>query len=255
MLLPLQIASGSEHVAMLTSEGNLLTMGCPKQGQLGRVSAQDGGSRENAHNHLKPSKVPVVVAEGALPVTFDRVWAGGYTTIARERSTGSLYAFGLNNFCQLGTFEDSSSQTELNLYSPKRMSSCAGHRWKMVSAGEHHTLLLREDGAVFALGRKEYGRLGLGASTPPDGKDQATPAQVPGLSDCVEVSCGEIVSYAIDSQGRLFSWGCGGNLQLGHKGEADKYEPEQVAGRLVGRKVLAVSGGGQHAVVLAAPAV
>lgn len=124
-----------------------------------------------------------------------------------------------------------------------------------MSAGEHHTLLLREDGAVFTLGRKEYGRLGLGLSTPADGKDQETPAQVLKLSDCVDVSCGEIVSYAIDSKGRLFSWGCGGNYQLGHKGEEDKYEPEQVAGRLAERKVLAVSGGGQHAVVLVAPAV
>ncbi|XP_077546740.1 regulator of chromosome condensation-like isoform X1 [Haemaphysalis longicornis] len=253
-----QIASGSEHVAMLTAEGDLLTMGCPKQGQLGRVSAKmaaEGDCRANSRLYLTPTKVPVVEPEGGKSVAFDSVWAGGYTTIARQRDTGLLYGFGLNNFRQLGSFEGSSNKAELCLYSPEPMSSCSGHRWKLVSAGEHHTLLLREDGTVFTLGRKEYGRLGLGVSTPADGKDQETPAQVLKLSDCVDVSCGEIVSYAIDSKGHLFSWGCGGNYQLGHKGEEDKYEPEQVAGRLAERKVLAVSGGGQHAVVLAAPAV
>ncbi|KAH8029890.1 hypothetical protein HPB51_005097 [Rhipicephalus microplus] len=100
--------------------------------------------------------------------------------------------------------------------------------WKLVSGGQHHTLLLSEEGAVFSLGRKEYGRLGLGESTPAGNNDQDKPAP--------------------DS---LHSWGFGTNGQLGHGGDDDLFEPKAVAGKFAGKKALVVSGGGQHAVILA----
>ena len=38
-------------------------------------------------------------------------------------------------------------------------------QWENISAGQHHTLALDTDGRVYSVGRKEYGRLGLGADT------------------------------------------------------------------------------------------
>ncbi|KAH6946206.1 hypothetical protein HPB50_012160 [Hyalomma asiaticum] len=127
----------------------------------------------------------------------------------------------------------------------------SGSRWKLVSGGQHHTLLLSEEGSVFSLGRKEYGHLRLGTSMPANNDDQATPSQVPGLSGCADISCGEAVSYAIDGEGRLHSWGFGTNGQLGHGGDDDLFEPKVVAGKFAGKKTLVVSGGDQHAIILA----
>ncbi|KAK8760838.1 hypothetical protein V5799_027893 [Amblyomma americanum] len=243
-----QIASGSDHVAMLTAEGNLVTRGCAEQGQLGRVAAMftsRGGRRLSAYL-LKPGTVRVQCPKGCKSSAFDRIWTGAYTTYARLQETGAIYGFGLNNYHQLGP-----SKGDTICHMPELLGSCAGRRWEAVSGGQHHTLLLSEEGSVFSMGRKEYGRLGLGAANPPDKDDQETPAQVPGLANCTEISCGEAVSFAVDGEGRLHSWGLGTNGQLGHGNENDLFEPKVVAGRLADRKVLVVSGGGQHTVILA----
>lgn len=46
--------------------------------------------------------MPIKVFKNSKPVLFDDVWAGGLTTFARARETGYIYAFGLNNYNQLG---------------------------------------------------------------------------------------------------------------------------------------------------------
>lgn len=248
-----QIASGSDHVAMLTAKGDLLTMGCGEQGQLGRLPARTAPRRACAATQelLKPTKAYIPKPKGCKTRAFDGVWAGAYATFARLRETGCLYGCGLNNYHQMGGQAQSSSENGTVISVPQPLTSCEGHRWKLVSGGQHHTLLLSEEGTVFSLGRKEYGRLGLGTSTPAGNNDQDKPAPVPGLSGCVDVSCGEAVSYAIDGEGRLHSWGFGTNGQLGHGGDDDLFEPKAVAGKFAGKKALVVSGGGQHAVILA----
>ncbi|KAH6920907.1 hypothetical protein HPB50_028103 [Hyalomma asiaticum] len=248
-----KIASGSDHVAMLTAKGELLTMGCGEQGQLGRLSTRTETRRScvRAENPLKPTIVPVTKPKGCKTRAFDRVWAGAYATFTRLRDSGKLWACGLNNYHQLGELPQLLSKNAMIVPRPQPLISCEKHRWKLVSGGQHHTLLLSEEGSVFSLGRKEYGRLGLGTSMPAKNDDQATPSQVPGLSGCVDISCGEAVSYAIDEEGRLHSWGFGTNGQLGHGGDDDLFEPKVVAGKFAGKKTLVVSGGGQHAVILA----
>lgn len=70
-------------------------------------------------------------------------------------------------------------------------------RWQKISGGQHHTLLLDEEGGVFAMGRKEYGRLGLGPSC----DDQSSPQKLQGLPRCSDVSCGNVVSFAVTTEG------------------------------------------------------
>ncbi|XP_037564540.2 regulator of chromosome condensation-like [Dermacentor silvarum] len=248
-----QIASGSDHVVMLTVKGNMLTMGCGEQGQLGRVPIRTTLRRAccPSLDMLKPINVYIPKPSGCKTRAFDRIWAGPYNTYARLRETGKLYGCGLNNYHQMGVQAHTSTDSGHIISVPRPLTSCQGHRWELVSGGQHHTLLLSEEGSVFTLGRKDYGRLGLGASMPAGNEDQETPAQVPGLSGCVEVSCGEAVSFAIDGEGCLHSWGFGTNGQLGHGGDDDLFEPKIVAGKLTGKKVLVISGGGQHAVILA----
>ena len=50
----------------------------------------------------------------------------------------------------------------------------------------------------------------------------------------------------------FFSWGMGSNGQLGQSDEEDLWEPGTMLGKqLEQRKVMAVSGGGQHTVLIA----
>ena len=100
---------------------------------------------------------------------------------------------------------------------------------------------------MFALGRSEYGRLGLGES-----EDAVTPTRLARPEDCVEVACGTAVSYAVTRDGDCYSWGMGTNGQLGTGEEDDVWTPTKMEGKqLKGKKVLTVSSGGQHTVLIA----
>lgn len=127
--------------------------------------------------------------------------------------------------------------------------------WIKICGGQHHTLALDGDGKVYVLGRKEYGRLGLGK----DSEDAKEPTLIPGLSneECVDIACGSSVSFAVTKSGQCYAWGMGSNGQLGMGDDCeDMYEPKLVQGKqLEGKSVGLVSSGGQHTVILVYPAV
>lgn len=47
----------------------------------------------------------VAVVHRRRPIKFDRVWAGRYTTFARNAENGTIWGCGLNNFKQLGSVD------------------------------------------------------------------------------------------------------------------------------------------------------
>jgi len=109
-------------------------------------------------------------------------------------------------------------------------------------------------GVVYSLGRHDYGRLGLGK----DCQTLGVPTPIPALEKvkCVEIACGNCVSYAVSEEGNVYSWGMGGN-QLGIGGSADSdpedvWEPQLMQGKALENKtVVCVSGGGQHSALAA----
>jgi alpha-tubulin suppressor-like RCC1 family protein len=81
-----------------------------------------------------------------------------------------------------------------------------------ISAGEKHTLGLTFDGRVYAWGNGEYGKLGLG-----DTEDRLVPTLVESLADkkITSITAGQDNSYAVDSDGVVWSWGSNVNGLLG----------------------------------------
>jgi len=244
-----KISSGSDHLAMLTSAGELFTVGCAEQGQLGRVAERfvaRGGRRG-----LELLLLPDGVRAKNRRTVFADVWAGSYDTLALSTDNEVLVC-GLNNYNQLGvpkgkvihTLTKSKALTEA-------AANCGG--WAQIVVGQHHTLALDAAGNVHALGRVEYGRLGLGEQRQVDATE---PVQVGGALEgkkCIDVSAGTTVSFAVTERGECYSWGMGSNGQLGQSSdEDDAWEPGTMLGKqLEQRKVMAVSGGGQHTVLIA----
>ncbi|CAH8640922.1 unnamed protein product [Schistosoma intercalatum] len=131
--------------------------------------------------------------------------------------------------------------------------------WRQFAIGMHHTLALNHLGHVYAVGRPDYGRLGLGCDLKGSKISVNKPTRVLGaLSECVcsWIGCGEVCSFAVDTKGLAYSWGMGSNHQLGHgDSEDDCWEPELMVGKqLEDRRVLMVDAGGQHTVMLACSA-
>ncbi|CAK9799704.1 Regulator of chromosome condensation [Anthophora plagiata] len=238
-----KIASGADHLVLLNENGHVYTCGCGEQGQLGRVAAR-AASRNTRHGMgplLNPGLVEFKVTK---KLEFDDIWAGTYCTFAKEYQKGDIYVFGLNNYYQIGL------KDPVTHFHPQISKTFSGKGWRHVSSGQHHTIALDDAGQVFVMGRKEYGRLGLGSNCS-DAKE-LTP--VPSLSSfkCIDVAAGSAQSFAVTESGELYSWGMGTSGQLGTGEEEDVEEPTLVKGKqLEGKTVIRVAGGGQHTLALA----
>ncbi|XP_026743457.1 regulator of chromosome condensation-like, partial [Trichoplusia ni] len=210
------IASGGDHLVILTTSGAVYTMGCGEQGQLGRLS-QRSASRD-ARQGFSALLVPARVT---LKAGASRVWAGYHATVVQD-SNDKMFAWGLNNYGQLGI---TGEKRKTALFSPTECDAFSSHNttWTSVACGQHHTIALDANGQVYAIGRCEYGRLGLG--------DRAGDAEVlepiPKLQNkkVVCIAAGTSNSFAVTDTGEVFSWGMGSEGQLGTGGCADAAEP------------------------------
>ncbi|XP_067007473.2 regulator of chromosome condensation isoform X2 [Anabrus simplex] len=238
-----KIASGADHLVMLSNEGHLYTCGCGEQGQLGRVPER--GANRACRQGMAHLLVPgPVTFKPTMRTEFEDIWAGAYCSYAKEKSKGRIYVFGLNNFNQLGL------QSQKCQFHPVMSEAFSGKKWVEICGGQHHTLALDSEGVIYALGRKEYGRLGLGEMC----EDAEVPTCIPKLNGikCVNVACGTAVSFAVSDTGDLYAWGMGTNGQLGTGAEDDVFEPLLIKSKqLESRFVMQVSAGGQHTALLA----
>lgn len=96
-----------------------------------------------------------------------------------------------------------------------------------IAACSFHSLAVLGDGTVRAWGQNLYGKVGI---APQVALWVTTPAQVEGLTDVIDVACGEHTSFAIKSDGTLWAWGYNGLGQLGDGTELHRTAPVQVSG-------------------------
>lgn len=110
-------------------------------------------------------------------------------------------------------------------------------------------MVLTNDNHCQVLGRKDYGRLGIGIVE----EDAKTLTTIPMLKDkrVEQISCGDCSSFAVTDEGTVYAWGMGSNNQLGLGAEEDAFEPVLLTGAQVKDKhVSMVNGGGQHTLFL-----
>lgn len=166
-----------------------------------------------------------------------------FSTFVRNRASGAVYGFGLNNYSQLGLLKKNSE----TVFAPQLT---AFENVKAITGGQHHTLLLTKEDKCFAVGRHEYGRLGLGEVD--DDVTSLTPIKTLDSLKITQLECGECCSFAVTEDGKAYSWGMGSNHQLGIGSEDDQLKPTLLTGAQVKeRQVVSVSSGGQHTLFIA----
>lgn len=194
------IASGDNHVVVLTSTGIVYTFGVAEQGQLGRIDEDKSKfSVQQKELFLRPLQVTFGDDDS---IVIDRVWAGNFTSFARTRD-GKVYGWGLNNYSQLG-FPTRTVNGELVLteYKPTLIEALSDKIIESMCGGSHHTLALDINGQVYSFGRYHYGRLGHPGLT----EDVRSPRLIESLKDekVTLIACGNDCSFAITESGMVF---------------------------------------------------
>jgi chromosome segregation ATPase len=121
-----------------------------------------------------------------------------------------------------------------------------------VAAGSFHTVVLTQQGEVFSWGCGRDGQLGHG-----DWGSPRVPHLVKALQgkDVIQVGCGEYHSAALTSSGELYTWGDGGDGQLGHgdwRTKGFRLAQPRLVKALAGKGVTSLSCGEYHTAVLSA---
>ncbi|CAK7342808.1 unnamed protein product [Dovyalis caffra] len=196
-----EIACGGRHSAVVTDAGELLTFGWGLYGQITPsktyvldeiVVFQCGQGSTN--DQLRPTSLPSLSG-----IQVERIAAGLWHTLC-VTIDGHVYAFGGNQFGQLGTGAEQGETLPRLLDAPCLESKQA----KMVSCGARHSAVLTEDGQVFSWGWNKYGQVLLFSPFP----DRNCCAKCTSLADIlvicvigyVQLGVGDSIDRNIPSQ-------------------------------------------------------
>ncbi|PIA14479.1 nucleotide exchange factor for Gsp1p, localizes to the nucleus [Coemansia reversa NRRL 1564] len=244
------LCAGVDHALALSASGKVYAWGYGQQGQLGRLVME----RRRLHG-LTPERLRLL--------DVHHIGCGSYHSFAVTRS-GTVYAWGLNNFHQLGLTPAEGGAEEI-IHEPVAVSALKDAGIVKISGGEHHSIALAADGRLYAFGRSDSHQTGLPFSTLPsdaapngDGaavhkKAITAPTLVNNLPPVADFVCGSNHNIALTSDGKAYSWGYGEMLQLGNGEEEDVELPTLLQGQKIdGKSILKVAAGGQHSAILAA---
>lgn len=192
-----KVVSGAHHTLFLTS-GSVFASG--------DFSNLNIGEKKEC---LITQGIPLALVYRGTNNCVD-IFAGSKHSFMVKQS-GVLYAWGYNNFGQLGTGD------AVNAIEPRPIRNIKGNSIANIVGGEGHTLALLDDGTVYAWGRNDENQLGIlekemqkfreeeDSSKWPE-KCICVPMKVPGVSKITQISAGSYYSYAYDGKEKLYAW-------------------------------------------------
>ncbi|NXT06188.1 HERC4 ligase, partial [Prunella fulvescens] len=113
-------------------------------------------------------------------------------------------------------------------YVPTLLKSLRSQKVVHICCGEDHTAALTKEGGVFTFGAGGYGQLGHNSTS-----HEINPRKVFELMGSVvtQITCGRQHTTAfVPSSGRIYSFGLGGNGQLGTGTTSNRKSPFTVKG-------------------------
>ena len=239
-----QISAKVWYALALASDGTVYSWGFNSWGQLGNGTS---GTANNA-------SAPVAVKTAGTPMegkTIVQVAAGATHSLALA-TDGTIYAWGKNEYGQLGN--DSTTNSPVPVAVKTAGTPMDGKTIIQIHAGYEHSLALASDGTVYAWGRNNSGQLGKNDAT-----DTHIPAAVQTLGTpmagkvIVQLAAGNSQSMALASDGTVYTWGWNQYGQLGNGTTTNSRIPVAVVTTgtpLAGKTISQIAAGNAHALAM-----
>lgn len=201
-------------------------------------------------SNLPQGAIVPLTANGVTLNYIANYYGGNGRSLVLQWPLIGVAAWGDNSNNQLGNNSSTSGPVPVPVISSGVL---AGKTVVAVAAGANHSLALTADGQVFAWGANGSGQLGCNSLT-----GSAVPVAVyasGALSgkSVVAIAAGTNFSMALTADGQVFAWGANGSGQLGDNSMTNSPVPVAVntGGAFSYRTVVAIAGGGSHALALA----
>jgi len=203
------VALGDNFMIALSRAGEVFSFGSNSAGQLGLGHLKNEGiveqvqipaSKDAASKDTVLKDTASKDAAAKLNASIKSI-AVGATHVLALCSQGNVYAWGSNQYGQLGHQRNRYDSQPALLEMPEKITALA--------AGIHFSLALTESGNVYAWGWNGFGQLGVNDTLP-----RSTPTKVPGLAQVQAIAAGEMHAVAI-GQRALHGWGSNEAGQLG----------------------------------------
>ncbi|MGV3620553.1 MAG: Ig-like domain-containing protein [Archangium sp.] len=212
------VTANQNASAALDENGDIWSWGDNASGQLGLGDT----TQRNV-----PTRVPPFVTPPAKVVALHR----GYDNLMALDSTGKVWACGLNSLGQVGDGTSGAANNRTSFVAVVGLPA----NIVQVSAAAATSYALAADGTVWAWGRNEYGNLGNGITNT---TANATPAQVPGLTDVTMIATGRDHVLALKRDGTVWAWGLNASKQV-NGGTSPVTSPAMIMGIVDARGVYA----------------
>nr|XP_028563298.1 serine/threonine-protein kinase Nek8 isoform X2 [Podarcis muralis] len=187
-----QVSTGRTQKAGVTKSGRLILWEPPPLGTAG------GPSLPGATEQLQPQFVCRFL-EGQSGVTIKLVACGDlFTTCLTDR--GIVLTFGSGSSGCLG------HETFTDVTQPKIVEALLGYEITHVACGASHVLAVSNEGEIFAWGRGDNGRLGLGTQESHNSPQQVS---IPPDHEAQKVLCGIDASMILTGRNQVLA--CGSN--------------------------------------------
>lgn len=198
-----QVAKGNGNAYGLGSDGWIYAWGSNFMGAVG-----DGTGSTST---VATRTTPVRVNQGAVPagVTFTQVAAGSYNAYG-VGTDGHVYSWGNNGNGMLG-IGDTSVPWVMEPVLMAQGDIPAGVKVTRVVSSELHTMLLADDGSTYSWGLNSSGQLGNNSTTTASAPTRVDMTDVPTGVTFTDLAINYRASYAMGTDGRLYSWGASGS--------------------------------------------
>jgi alpha-tubulin suppressor-like RCC1 family protein len=201
------LGGGQIHGAFATkTDGTLWAWGANQYGVLCQ------GPSSTPDRRSSPIQIP-----GS---TWDTV-KGGYATILATKTDGTLWSWGNNETGEMGinsSGDDRSSPVQIG------SDTTWAPGYNKIAMSIPGAFAIKTDGTLWSWGNNTggvSGYLGLG-----DSASRSSPTQIPGSWNTV--ACTDSSTWAIKTDGSLWSWGNGYNGRQGHNNDTQYNSPVQV---------------------------